>query len=221
VLTDPKEVLRKSQEALKAATVVSYRAEYKPEGWVTEFVPKVDGTATVGKQTSQAVDRFYTEVKFAKPGTEDVKQYTAGCDGNEYYLVDAAGKTVYQDLDPAVLGSQSRHIRRLVLTEFGEAEPFAEAFKKGELELKGTSKVGEEECYEVVIKGLNPPTMVWWISTKDFLPRQVKRVLMREGKEGSTLLTLDRLKLAKYEKDKEPFKLEVPAGYTKTGDFAP
>ena len=217
---DPKAIVQKAQDALRKTDIVSYRMQYTSTGWATEFVPNLDGEVTVGKQSPQKVERFVARVKLTPPKQTEAQDFTVGADGNVYYLVHAANKTVYEDLDPAVLGPYGRNLRRAVLPEFGDPEPFAEALKSGELTYEGAEKLGDEECHKVRIKLAQPPESIWWFSAKDGLPRQQRRILMREDKEGTTQITLSNV-AAKPKPDKDPFKCVVPEGFTRTDEFAP
>jgi len=220
-LTDPKEILGRAQAAAKKVKLASYRADYIAEGWVTKFVPNVQGTVLVGDDTQQGVERFKCKVKITPNESAEVMEFEAGSDGNEYYLIDAKTKTVHQDMDPAVLGTQNRNMRRVVMTEFGVREPFKAELEDGKVELRGTAKVGEEECYEILADTGRPPVLVWWISTKDSLPRQLRRMHKNpEGQEGMTQLTVLDLKVD-FKTEKDPFALEVPGGFKKTDEFAP
>jgi hypothetical protein len=130
----------------------------------------------------------------------------------------------HEDMDEAVLGSQARNIQRALMREFGAPEPFKTALEAESIELKGMAKVGEEECYEVNIKTDNPPELLWYISRKDFLPRKVVRIYPNqqdpEGEKGTTELAIFDLKVNP-QLGSDPFKLLVPAGFTKTDEFAP
>lgn len=215
------EVFQKAASAVKAAKLFRYRAEYKAEGWVTAFVANVTGTVTVGQQSDQGIERFSCQAKIKPPKSEETLEFTAASDGDNYVLVDPKTKTVYEDMDPGVLGSQSRNIRRVVMTELGVPEPFSKELKTEKIEVKGITKVGDEECFEVLAAAPNTPELTWYIAKKDFLPRKLTRKLTNEKNEvGTTELTLSEF-VANPKDAKDPFKLPVPEGYKKTSDFAP
>ncbi len=160
-----------------------------------------------------------------KPDWDAPQSFTAGCDGNEYYLIDAKTKTAHHDMDPVVLGANSRDIQRVSMREFTAEEPFKDELAAKDISLTNTKTIDGEMCYEVEIKteGGRQKAVVWWISTKDFLPRGVKRVhapRSGDGEDGSTQLMIRNVIATKKTKP-EVFKLKVPAGYTKTDEFAP
>lgn len=215
------EVFQKAQSAVKAAKAFSYRAEYTAEGWVTDVVATANGTVVIGKQSDAGVERFQCQVKVKPPKSEDVLEFTAGSNGDTYFLVDSKAKMVYEDMDVGVLGSQSRNIRRVVMTELGVPEPFSKELKAEKTEVKGVAKVGDEECFEVFAAPPQSPELTWYIAKKDFLPRKLKRTLKNpEGKVGSTELTLSDF-VVNPKEPKDPFKVIVPDGFKKTDDFAP
>jgi hypothetical protein len=222
-LTDAKEILRRAEAAAKKVRFASYTADYKGTGWIAEFVPHVTGEAIVGPDGEHDVPRFFCKVALKKNDSEEVLNYTAGCNGDEYFLLDPKTKKAHHDIDPVVLGSESRNLQRVVLREFAEKEPFKDALEATDVQLSGTRTVDGELCYEVQI---NTPderqrAIVWSISTTDFLPRNVKRIYKgrEEGTpDGTTELTISRL-VAKPNWEKNKFEMVVPAGYTATDEF--
>lgn len=218
------EILKKAETALKEVKQVSYRAEFKATGWVAAFVPEVSGTALLGERSKWDLDRFRCEVKLQPRGSSEVIELTAGSDGDLFFLIDSKNKMAYEDMDPAVLGSQGRDIQRVLMREFTASDPFGDEIKPDLVELKGTESVGGEECYQIHIKSDTPPEVVWFISKKDFLPRRVRRIHPNrrdpKGEPGTTELTVTNL-VVNPKLNSNPFKLVVPTGFTKTNDFAP
>jgi len=226
-LTDGREILKKADEAVKKIKLVEYRADYQGTAWVQQFVPAVTGTVVLGKQSKWEIPQFRCEIKLQKYGSEEVQELTAGCDGDVYFLIDPKTKTAHEDMDEAVLGTQSRDIQRALMREFSIPKPFGAILEPEEgdppaIELKGTAKVGDQECYEVVIKPTGPqaPELHWFISKKDLLPRKIVRIYDREGEKGTTELAVHDLKVDP-KLDRNPFKLVPPPGFKKTDEFAP
>jgi hypothetical protein len=201
--------------------VARYTADYKGTEWVTAFVPAVQGTAIIGKQSKWEIDPFYVEVKLTPQDAEAPIEATAGCDGDIYFLIDAKTKTVYEDMDQAVLGSQSRNIQRVLMREFASPKPFEDALKAGTIQLRETEQVGGEACHVVFVEGEQPPTLLYYIAAKDYLPRKIVRTYKNdEGAEGTTELAIHDLAINP-SFVKSPFKVVIPAGFTKTDEFAP
>lgn len=217
---EAKAIVSKAAAALKAVKSVSYTIDYKGTEWIAAHVPEIKGTIVMGGRSEHDIDRFFCELKITPSESSEVRELSAGSDGNEFFLVDPATKTVYQDMDIAVLGSAGRGIRRALLREFTDPEPFDEALQSGAMDLRDETKIGEEECYVVHLKPSDPPEMVWYFAKKDLLPRRVTRLYEREGKEGTTEMLLTDV-VVNPTFVRSPFKPVVPKGYTQTDDFAP
>ena len=221
---DGRAIVTKAAAGIKQARVVSYTAKYTATGWVAKFVANVQGTALVGKQSKWEIARFRCDVKLRKPGSSDARALSAGCDGYQYFLVDPKAKTAYQDMDPAVLGSNGRDVQRVVMQEFASPEPFKEQLEAETIELRGSESVAGVECYRIHIKSDTPPELDWFFGKKDFLPRKVILTYPNrqnpEGEPGTTQLVISDL-VVNPELEKDPFKLVVPEGFARTDDFAP
>ncbi len=219
-LKNPTAVFKKSAAAIVSAKRLGYQAQYEATDWVKAFVPNVSGTVVVGKRSEFDLDEFFCNVAIKPNDSDKTQKLTAGSDGDVYFLIDSKTKMAHVDMDPSVLGSYGGDIQRVVVRELTAKQPFSEAIKEGKAELTGTRTIDNEPCYEIRIKGDSPSEIVWYLSTKDFLPRRIERIYKREGKSGSTLLTLSKL-VVNPKTPRDPFKLAVPKGFTKTDDFAP
>ncbi len=185
------------------------------------MVPAVEGAATIGKRSKWDVDPFFVEVKLTSKDADEPIDCKAGSDGDIFFLIDAESKTVYEDMDPMVLGSRSRDIQRVLMREFADPKPYENAEKATTVQLKDTQRAGGEDCYVLYIEGEQPPTLLYYIAIKDYLPRKITRVYKNdEGEEGTTELTIRDLQVNPTFV-KSPFAVVVPAGFTKTDDFAP
>ena len=220
-LTDAKAILQRVAEALKKTPMVSYRAEYKVTGWATAFVPNMEGTVVVGQQSEYKIQRYHCQLKVQKEGSSEVREFTAGCDGENFFVVDPKTRTAHEDIDPGVLGANGWAISQIMIPEFGVPDALDKLLKSAQVELKGTKKIDEVDCVEVRIQADDPQDAVWAVSKKDFLPRRITAVFKNgEGVESSTDLILHDFKVNPTFV-KNPFELVVPGGYKKTDDFAP
>jgi hypothetical protein len=222
VTADAAAVLTQAATALSKAKVVQYTAEYSADGWVTSRVPAVNGSVVMGPKADYDVDRFRLSVSLTPYESKETASYTAGCDGDTYYLSDAKTKTVYADMDPAVMGSNARDVQRVLLRNFSQTEDWmkeeldAQAGAVGEEET-----VGGEPCHRIDVTISDRERRAWFFAKSDLLPRRVDRIYLDpDGKEGVTRLVIKDLK-ARSKLDLSPFKVEVPAGFTKTDQFAP
>lgn len=222
VTRDAVAVLKKAASALSKVKVAHYTATYSAEGWATSRVPAVTGTVVVGPKAEYDVDRFRCDVRLTPYDSKETLSYLAGCDGDVYFLSDPKSKTVYADMDPAVLGSRARDVQRVLMRRFS----LAKDWMKEELEAKSgalgaEATIGGELCHRVDVKISDQERRAWFFSKSDLLPRRVDRYYMNdEGEEGLTRLVMTNLK-AQTTLDLSPFKFEVPPGFKKTDDFAP
>lgn len=224
-LTDGRKILEKANDAIKKVKLVTYRADYLGTTWLQQYVPAVTGKVALGQPSKWDIPRFRCAIKLQKYGSEEVQEFTAGSNGDIYFLIDPKTKMAHEDMDDAVLGSQGRNIQRTLLPEWSRAKPFGEILEpEGDaptIELKDTAKVGDEECYEITVTPKSPPVLLWSISKKDFLPRKVVRTYKNpQGEEGTTELTMFDL-VVNPKLDEDPFKPVTPPGFTKTDEFAP
>lgn len=221
-LTDAVEILKKADAASKAVDFIQYTASVKAEGGLEKFVPKASGTVVLKGWGNGRPEQFRSEAKVEAPGSSDVRDLIVGSDGKSFFVIEAKEKKVYEDIDPAVVGTAGRSVAGLTMAEYVHPEPFSDEIKGTKQELKGSAKVGDEDCYQIHVtytEGGQEAT--WYFSKKDFLPRRVDRFRkMPTGETGSTQLIVTKLTVdPKF--DKDPFKLIVPEGFTKVDDFAP
>ena len=70
------------------------------------------------------------------------------------------------------------------MAEYIHPRPFSDEINAEKAVMKGTTKVGDEECYQihVVYRNARGAEAMWYFSKKDFLPRRVDRI--RPGQDG-------------------------------------
>lgn len=217
------DVLKKAQDAAKDLKRARYTAEYAGTGWVAKEVPNVHGTVIVGKNPKGEIGTFRAEVTIVSNGPDKVEpiQLTAGCDGENYFLEDKKSKTVYVDIDPAVMGSHSRDVQRPVLDVFTSSKPYEKLMTAKDLAIKTIPEIAGERCFELHAT-VDGRSEVWYLAWRDYLPRRYERIYKNnEGEEGKTQLTLKNLEVNPELPEADPFQIKVPEGFTKSDDFAP
>ncbi len=214
------EILRKSAAALKNAKTVTYRAEYDATGWLQSRVPPAEGAVTMGEQSKFQISPFFCEIKIKTRDAAEVVEMSAGCDGDNYFLIDPKEKTCYADRDQAVLGSKARPFMRVLVDEFSESQPYEDIFKSRKAEYKGETKIGETECYELLLNFSEGGRRSFAISKEDFLPRRVTRLIKSDQGEATTVLTIHDL-VVNPTFVRNAFELHCPEGFKKTDEFAP
>lgn len=221
-LTDPVEILKKVDAASKAVKAVRYKVTFKGTGAAAAQLPEVEGAVIMAGWAGGAPEKLRIEAKVKRAGSSEVNEITVGSDGEEFYVIDHKAKKAYVDIDPEVIGRTGRPARFLQTLEFLHPTPFSDEINGDKKELKGSKKIGGEDCYEVhVVYAGGRGEAVWHFSKKDFLPRARHDLfnLPDGGKGGRQRILTDVVVDPKF--DKDPFKFSLPKGYTKTDDFAP
>lgn len=217
------EILKKVDAATKAVSMVRYSASFEATGAAAARFPKLEGTAVLADgATEENRDKFRVNVKGNMPGSDESMEFSAGTDGETYFLIDPAEKMVYADIDSGVLGRRGQIASALVMQEYTHPTPFSDEINADTAELRPEEKIGDVDCYVIhVIYSGGQGEAVWAFGKGDFLPRRVVRVLRGpSGDSGEMRLTLTDVAVNP-SFVKNPFEPEVPEGFTKTDDFAP
>lgn len=223
-LTDPSEILKRADEACRKVEAASYSVVARSTAWLESRVPSSEGEVVVAGKVKgqQDVGKFRVKARTRPPGGGEAVELVGGSDGENFFLIDSATKTVYEDIDPAVMGRSARAIQSLIIRPFVDAEPFTNEFKAEKLELKETADVDGESCYQVHITYADAQgEAVYFFSKKDLLPRRRDRIINNpEQGKATRELIISKLQVNPALPD-STFKAEVPEGYKKTDDFAP
>lgn len=221
-LTDPVEILKKADAAAKSVDSVKYKVSYKGSGSAGAQAPTIEGTVLMDGWFENAPDKFLCDANVKQPGSSEVRTITAGSDTRTFYVIDHQAKVAYVDFVPRVFGSIGRSALNLQMSEFVHPNPFRDEINGRKQELRGSKKIGGENCYEVyVVYTDRLQQAIWYFSKKDFLPRGVIR--RHPGPSGERLQeqwTLTDV-VVDPEVGKDPFKFRLPAGYTKSNDPTP
>jgi len=216
------EILKKADQTLKDTQTLSYSAELKAEGWIDQYIKSASGKALLTKEEGVAGPMYRMEIEIAEGDDSAARKLTTGCDGENFYLIDPAVKTAYQDIDPAVAGEAGELFEGIQIRRFNAEEPFKKELAAEHVELRGESSVGGELCYEVLVQfGDRGREAVWYISKKDHMFHKVEQTYVnREGEKSTAVLVLSHIELNPRLAE-NPFVLTVPAGFTLTDEFAP
>lgn len=218
------EILKKADEATKKVKAVEYDAKVAPTGaWVGTRGEAWGHVVLAGEFVAGGgTTKHVTQMEFKRSGSEEVQKFTVGWDNETFYLIDPAEKTVYEDIDPAVVGQRGRLLGFLWMLEYVHETPFSDELNGSEIEFKGTTEVEGEDCYQIRVKySTTEQWATWFFSTKDYLPRRVLREFPQaDGQVAGRDLILSNV-AADPKLDKDAFAAKVPAGFKKTDDFAP
>ncbi|MGB2985460.1 MAG: hypothetical protein WBE26_06210 [Phycisphaerae bacterium] len=228
-LTDPIAILKKADAASKAVKAVKYKVTLKGTEGAALTMPEVEGTVIMtgwSQRTNRTPQKFRCEAKVKQPGSSEVVEITVGSDGKTFYAVDHKAMKAYADGNPAVMGRKTGPpAQNLMMLEFVYPTPFSDEIGGKDQKLKGSKKIGDEDCYEIYLNyGRVSQEAIWYFSKKDFLPRGVRRVrpYPPAGKKGGEEWMLTDLVVdPTFDEEKDPFKFDLPEGYTKMDTYAP
>ncbi len=217
---DAREILREADAAARRIQSARYTFEFAPSA---TGAPMITGTAILGSGSAEGPKTFYMDLRIRQPTSPEARHVTLGSDGETTYAIDHARRTVYADRNPAVLGSFVPTVRQVALIEYVHPAPFRDEIEAEKAELRGRTRINEEECWEIAVKYKGATAeAVWFFSVRDSLPRRVDRIL--SPPDGGEMLRA-RLVVLSLEPDPrldpEIFRLKVPEGYTRTGEPAP
>ena len=216
------EILKKVDAAIRAVHAVQYKGTVTATGAVATFVPPLEGTAIISGESGGSYQKFRFDVKVKTAGSEEAKRFTVGGDGDTYYLIDWQNKIAYEDLDPAVVGSDGQTARGLGMVEFIHPKPFSDEINAERAELKESIKIGGEDCYviDVTYAGRGGRS-IWYFSKKDLLPRRRDQVSTGSRSPEGTIERIITDLVVDPKLDDGVFKLDLPEGFKKTDEFAP
>jgi hypothetical protein len=152
------------------------------------------------------------------PDKSESVRVTGGSDGNKYYLIDPAAKTVHCDFEFGIFGRFAQAVYGGLVAEFLIDEPFDSEIECPDKILKGIVDVEGEPCYKIVIRYANEQNTetTWWISTRDYMPRKRTDISdMENGERGGRTYTLTDVVVNPPLKSNS-FTLEVPEGFMET-----
>jgi hypothetical protein len=215
-------ILEQADAAVKAVDSVRFEASVEATGVAANFAPNASGKGFMSGWSGSGPEKFYARVETRPAGDEAPAVYEGGGDGESYFLIDHATRKAYEDMDPMVMGTNGQVIQGLGMPEFVHPAPFDDELAAEVVELQGSEKVGDEDCYKIhVVYTGGRGESTWFFSKQDHLPRaRIQHFTIPNQGEGTIAV-----KLSKLEVDVEPeagmFRLKLPEGYEQIDDFAP
>jgi len=221
-LSDPMDILKRAEAAVKAVDAVQYDFTVEGTGAAKPLVGSGTGKLMAAGWADLLPERFRITGEATAPGESEPLRIEGGSDGNLYFFVDHPGKTVHGDFDARVGGSFLRFLFPALVREYLHPIPFDEELKSEQQGLRGSEVIADEDCYAVhVISEGRPQGTTWYFSKKDFLPRgRLQHFTLQNGEQGGLLTSLRNLVVdPRFASD--AFALKVPEGYQQTDQPAP
>lgn len=221
VANEALEILKKTDSAAKGVQLVRYKVEATASGDLREPAPEITGTYVLSGITGMRPEKFLIDIKVRQPNSEEVKHYTSGGDGENFFLIDHHSKKAYQDIDPNVMGSANRYLWPGLMMEFVVDTPFKDEIDAKSHSLGEGRTIGGVECHEVHVVYSETQKATWYFSKEDFLPRgRIDEGKRRDGSSVTRSKFLSAVETDAAVKDVK-FTLELPEGYEEIDDFAP
>ncbi len=213
-------ILRAADAATKAVSAVRYQVTAEAPASRTARM-KITGDVAISGGDENGFEKFRMELQLHGPEGEP-RKLTLGGNGDEFWLIDESARTVHKDIDATVLGRTGRLVFLAGMREFTHPQPFSDEINAKEKKLLGKKTIGGEECHEVFVDyGRGGQQATWYFSTRDSLPRAVKRMVAGdEGQAQASETSIERLQVAP-DFDAGLFKPVMPEGYTVTDEPAP
>jgi outer membrane protein assembly factor BamB len=215
-LTDPAEILRFADAAARAIEAATYDIELIGTGALEPLVGEIKLTTTMQGYAEGLPAHFLVEGSVKPAGAEQVFTVHAGSDGNSFYAVDPATKTVHADLESSVLGPARQAVFAALLNQLLAPAPFGQQLRVTGQELIGSKQVGDVDCFEVKVSD----TEIWYIAKHDLLPRGNQEFYEFDGQKGSVIKLISKLE-ANPKLAADQFEIKVPEGYSKTDQPLP
>ncbi|MCK5145633.1 PQQ-binding-like beta-propeller repeat protein [bacterium] len=211
--TDAKEILRISGLACEAIPTPQYKINLYGTGALESRM----GNVTFTNSTIGNVMRFQGEG--SSPGNPEVNSFYVGFNGNSFYAVDHEAKKLHVNFESNVMGEWAGLRRFGNLGKFGIENGFNSEINNSKLiELRGIVNIEGTECYEIYVdypgEGSRPD--IWFISTKDFLPKKyIELYTMPDGSTGEMIKVLLKV-VPEPTYEKGFFDIPTLDGYTTT-----
>lgn len=208
---DPREILRKADEATRALRAVSYQAEFFGQGQFKEDTPRIAGTVQLEEASGEGRFRARVEGRFTAPASGQTSEFLLIINGERVGLADKGEREFVVGQLPAAAALISQK-GLLVMQEYVHPTPFEDELNGRSAKYEGTKTVGDVECdviFVVYADGTN--TSRWYFDRKDHLPRRVDRGQMSEP-DSARVLIVTRLDTRPDFKP-DAFEVKAPEGF--------
>jgi len=219
------EILKRANVATPKVKSFTYTAKFSVEGFNPPRLRMPDGIRMTGSFTAAMGEngtppKFRCEVKYTSDDTKEAQEISFGGDGDLFFFIDAKTKTVYEDIDPVVLGPRAAiGVRGLRMREYLAPTPFDDEIGGVTVELGSEHTIGDVPCHEIHVQyAQGNREAYWYFGKKDYLPRGVRRVFTNGQGEQSTVTMMITNLAVNPSFFVDPFTALVPEGWTKNTD---
>jgi len=221
-LKDAVEILQTTDAVCRTIQSIRYSISMEGAGALAERMPKAKALVTESGWADFFPEKFMVSLDVTMNDMSEPDRVMGGSDGNKYYLIDPASKTVHSDFEFGVFGRFAQAVYGGLVAEFLIDGPFDSEIECPDKTLKGIVEIEGEPCYEIVIRYANERNTetTWWISTRDYMPRKRTDIGdVENGERGGRTYTLTEV-VVEPQLTSSFFVLEVPEGFTETNQAA-
>jgi peroxiredoxin len=210
---DPKEIISKVGEKLRAIKAVSYKVEAWGEAGLKDALPRVRATVEAKQSNDPRFPLLRLRGTVTVPTRNETQPFHVVLGEQEAIWLDEAQKVCVVGKLPDGADLVDQPMQLVFVRKFLHPAPFAFELLAGSLKYEGERTIGGTACH--VIHVVRPGVVGesrWYFGVNDFLPHRVDRILEVEGGKGTHVLELSDLDTApKF--DDTTFATNVPEGY--------
>lgn len=221
---DPRELLRKANEAAAKLTAVSYDAEFRGEGAIANQIPTVKGRIIAQRGETPDRPKVRIEGQLAEPGSHTPTQVKFASDGNEAFRIEEARRLF---LRGNTTDAVSPELNALLPPKYLVDAPFRTDIAVSEVIHEGVEEVDGVECdkLKIIYDPVNRLAMTYWFGRKDHLLRRLEnnlqlRIPGKPGPQVGRIIFSTSNLSASPAINGDTFSFSAPEGY-RSDTFAP
>ncbi len=210
---DPKEILEKVDQTLRAVKAVSYQVEAWGEAGLKDLLPRVRATVKAKQSSDPRYPLLRLRGTVTVPASNETQRFHVILGERQAVRLDEKAKVctigdLPQGMDLVAQPMQWAYVRKLL-----HPIPFAFELATGSLKYEGQRAIGGTTCHviHVMRPGVGGESR-WYFGIDDSLPHRVDRIFRTEGARGTHVLELSEIDIAP-SFDEATFATTPPTGY--------
>jgi len=216
------QILERADAATKKVKSVKYSLHAQRTDVSDRLASKLSGTVIMSGWHRGHPAKFRYEVETRPGGSDETATVVVGYDGEQFWALNMRDKKIFAGEDLASIGAYQMLVEFFPVTEFVLSEPFGDELHARKQEFLGTAKVNGEPCAKIHTIYSNPgQEATWYISTKDYLPRRVDRLIIDPDGASLTRSSVISDLVVDPEVDEQVFSLTIPSDFIKAKGATP
>lgn len=211
---DPKDILRKADEAARKLKGIRYEATGEIEGGA-----RMAGSVTLEGIPGAEFPKLLLDATLTPPGAEaKPARFQIAADAKSVVVLDHGDRTYAFEPLPRGVGLANVGFL-LLMREFVSPDPFGDELKAKQSSYAGTSKVGEIDCHMIDVAYADGSSARWHFAKDTMLPWRVDRSVPDGDHVGRFSLAISKMELNPNCTD-AMFQLSKPEGFRVLGSTA-